>query len=119
MDRNDHSQSRNRHDDQTAPARPEPERPVDVLRDGSLKASLWRNEGDKGPFYATEFSRTYTDADGNPRDSRSFVGGDLLKLSELARKAYDRTNELRREDFRRERQSRDVRDPGRTRRDRG
>ena len=97
------------------PGPPAPERPADVLRDGSLKASLWRNEGDKGPFYVTEFSRTYTDADGNYRDSHSFVGADLLKLSELARKAYDRTNELRREEFRQERQTRETRNPGRDR----
>ena len=115
MDRNDHSQSCNRPADQPAPDRLEPERPADVLRDGSLKASLWRNEGDRGPFYATEFSRTYTDAEGNLRDSRSFVGGDLLKLSELARKAYDRTSELRREEFRQERRSREPRNPGRER----
>lgn len=93
-DRDDRTQNRNNQAD-----RPAPERPADVLRDGSLKASLWRNEGDKGPFFAAEFSRTYTDADGHPRDSRTFVGGDLLKLAELARKAYDRTNDLRRESF--------------------
>ncbi len=113
MDRDTRNQSRE--DDA-------PERPADTIRDGSLKASIWRNEGDKGPYYATEFARTYTDADGNPRDSRSFVGGDLLKLSELARKAYDRTTELRREDreqdradFREARRSGQVRAPRRDR----
>lgn len=82
-----------------------PERPADTIRDGSLKASIWRNEGDKGPYYATEFARTYTDNEGNLRDSRSFIGGDLLKLSELARKAYDRTAELRRDEFRERRKT--------------
>lgn len=82
-----------------------PERPTDTLRDGSLKASIWRNEGDKGPYYATEFARTYKDDEGNLRDSRSFIGGDLLKLSELARKAYERTAELRREEFRKQRKA--------------
>lgn len=83
---------------------PATNQPVDVLRDSNLKASIWRNEADKGPFFATTFARTYRDAEGNARDTHSFVGSDLLKLSELARAAYTRTNELRRE----ERQSREA-----------
>lgn len=82
-----------------------PERPADTIRDGSLKASIWRNEGERGAYYATEFARTYKDDEGNLRDSHSFIGGDLLKLSELARKAYDRTAELRREEFREQRKA--------------
>jgi hypothetical protein len=27
--------------------------PADVIRDGSLKATIWRNEGEDGPFYPT------------------------------------------------------------------
>lgn len=80
-----------RRDDQTSG-------PAATIRDTNLKATIWRNEGDKRPFYATSFSRTYKDQNGDYRDTDSFVGTDLLKLSELARKAYDRSNELRRED---------------------
>ena len=87
-----------------------PKRPVDTIPDGNLKATIWRNEAESGPFYATEFSRTYKDREGNYRDSRSFVGSDLLKLSELAREAYTRTSELRRED---RENSRDMDDPQR------
>lgn len=78
-------------------------RPADVLRDGNLKASIWRNEGESGPFYATSFARTYRDEEGRLHDTNSFVAGDLLKLSELARSAYTRTNALRREDRQQER----------------
>ncbi len=85
-------------DDQTAA-----NQPVDVIRDQNLKAAIWRNESEKGPFYATTFSRTYKDQDGQYRDTNSFVAGDLLRLSELARKTYDRTTELRREDREQER----------------
>tara|TARA_R100000789_G_scaffold17692_1_gene20712 strand:- start:600 stop:896 length:297 start_codon:yes stop_codon:yes gene_type:complete len=73
--------------------------PIDEIPDGNLKASIWRNEGEKGPYYATEITRTYKDADGNLRDAHTFIGADLLKVSELPRKSYERTNELRREDF--------------------
>ena len=68
--------------------------PIDEIPDGNLKASIWRNEGEKGPYYATEITRTYKDADGNLRDAHTFIGADLLKVSELPRKSYERTNEL-------------------------
>jgi hypothetical protein len=77
--------------------------PADVIRDGALKATIWRNEGEDGPFYSTSLARTFEDRDGNLRDAHSFSGSDLLKISELARKAYDRTAELRREEFREQR----------------
>ncbi|NQW11397.1 MAG: hypothetical protein HQ481_16145 [Alphaproteobacteria bacterium] len=92
---------------------PAANQPVDVLRDSNLKASIWRNEADKGPFFATTFARTYKDEDGQYRDTHSFVGSDLLKLSELARKAYDRTTALRREEREQAREASDGRDEAR------
>ena len=100
--------------------------PRDVLRDGNLKASLWRNESEKGPFYSATLTRTYKDQDGELRDAHSFSGGELLRVSELARKAYDRTRQLRREDheqqgpdgreaFTAKRNQRDSRDQARDR----
>ena len=86
-------------------ASPESQRPVETLRDGSIKATIWRNEGENGPFYATSLSRTYTDADGNSRDTSSFIGTDLLKVAELARGAYERTREMRREEFSQKRET--------------
>lgn len=38
----------------------------------------------------------YRDGEGNYHDTNSFVGSDLLKLSELAREAYTRTSEFHR-----------------------
>tara|TARA_R110002167_G_scaffold180854_3_gene381039 strand:- start:30 stop:416 length:387 start_codon:yes stop_codon:yes gene_type:complete len=76
----------------------ESKQPADVIRDGNLKASIWRNEGESGAFYATTFARSWRDENGEYRDGHSFVAADLLKLSELARAAYTRTNELRRDD---------------------
>jgi len=76
-------------------------RPVDVIRDGNLKASIWRNEGENTVSYATTIARTYKTEDGAYRESNSFTGTELLRVSELARKAYDRTNDLRRDDYER------------------
>ena len=72
-------------------------RPVDVLRDGSLKASIFRNEGEKGTFFSTTLSRTYTDERGNFHDTNVFSGTDLLRISELSRRAYSRATELKAE----------------------
>ena len=70
-------------------------RPEDTLRDGPLKATIWRNEGDKGPFYSVQLIRTYTDDSGNLQNSDSFSSKDLLRVAHLATKAYDRAAELR------------------------
>lgn len=86
------------HDHENDVEAPAINQPVDVIRDTNLKAAIWRNEAENGPFYATTFSRSYKEQDGTYRDTHSFVAADLLRLSELARKAYDRTTELRRDD---------------------
>lgn len=72
--------------------------PRDVMRDGNLKASIWRNEGEKGPFYSASLARTYKDQNGDLHDAHSFAGSELLRVAELARKAYDRTRELHRDE---------------------
>jgi hypothetical protein len=71
--------------------------PADVLRDGNIKATIWKNERENGPSYNTTFARTWQDESGAYRDSHSFSGTELLRVSELARGAYARTNELRHE----------------------
>ena len=75
----------------------EPNRPEDVLRDGNIKATIWKNERENSPAFSTVFSRTWQDDEGAYRDSHSFSGTELLRVSELARGAYTRTNELRQE----------------------
>lgn len=74
----------------------EANKPVSVLRDGNLKATTWRNEGENGPYYSTTFSRTWKDEGGKYQDSQSFSGSELLRLSELAREVYGDVREFRR-----------------------
>ena len=69
--------------------------PTTTLRDGRMKATIWQNAAADGPFYSAEFTRTYTDPNGQPQDTGSFSGSDLLKLARLAEKAYDATLSLR------------------------
>jgi hypothetical protein len=47
--------------------------------------------------FSTVFARSWQDEEGAYRDSHSFSGTELLRVSELARGAYARTNELRQE----------------------
>lgn len=71
--------------------------PVETIRDGALKATLWQNEGEKGPYFSVTLAKTYKDDKGQYRDTQSFTGSETLRIAELARTAYSRTNELRRE----------------------
>lgn len=71
-------------------------KPVEVIRDGNLKASIFRNEGEKGPFFSTTLARTYTD-DRGMHDTNVFSGTDLLRVSELARKAYSTSRDLQKQ----------------------
>ena len=70
-------------------------KPAATLRDGRIKATIWRNAGEKGTFHRVDFSRSYQDAKGDWHDSTSFSGTELLRLSHLAAKAYDKVAELR------------------------
>lgn len=85
------------HDPGQQPQQQESNGPADVLRDGNIKATIWKNERENGPSYNTTFARTWQDEQGAYRDSHSFSGTELLRVSELARGAYARTNELRQE----------------------
>lgn len=63
-------------------------KPIDSIRDGDLKATIWKNLGEKGTFYSVDISRTYQGSDGNYHDSHSFSGAELLRVSRLADIAY-------------------------------
>jgi hypothetical protein len=73
-------------------------KPVTTLTDGSIRATIWKNTGEKGPFYSVRITRTYTDEKGNYHDSESFSGSELLRVARLAQLAYDQTLALRAED---------------------
>jgi cell wall assembly regulator SMI1 len=70
------------------------QRPVETLRDGAIKAAIWKNESEKGAFFSVTFARTYKDKDGDLQDTESFSGSQLLRLARLADKAYERTAKL-------------------------
>lgn len=69
--------------------------PVERLRDGNIKASVWENERKSGPQHSVTFARSYQDKEGQYRDTQSFGPNDLLRLSRLAEKSYDAIQERR------------------------
>jgi len=71
-------------------------KPACVIRDGDLKATLWANQSQNGVFISATFAKTY-DHNGTPKDTNSFTGVDVLRLSEIARESYRVANRLRRE----------------------
>lgn len=80
-------------------------RPVNVT-DGNIKAAIWRNETEKGVMHNTKLTRSYQDGNGNWQEANSFPSKDLLRVAEVARKAYDRASEMDREAFKEKRQER-------------
>lgn len=70
-------------------------KPTATLRDGRIKATIWKQSSEKGDFYRVNFTRGYQDETGAWHDSDSFSGTELLRLARLAGKAYDATSELR------------------------
>ncbi len=90
-------------------------RPETTLRDGNLKATVWRQQGKDRDFFTTDLAKTYEDKDGNLKDSRSFGEKDLLGIAELARQAHNQVKDLRREAFQQQRQGNDGRSQNRER----
>lgn len=91
---------------QSTEAKPAPEvaqapqakqRPVETLRDGLIRASIWERSSDKGSMFNTTLSRSYQDNEGNWKDTNSLRSRDNLPASELLRQSHSRINELKAE----------------------
>ena len=64
-------------------------RPATTLRCGNIKATIWQNVSEKGPFFATTFSRPFKDQSGVWRNGTSFGLSDLEALMNVAFKAKE------------------------------
>ena len=63
--------------------------PANQLRCGNIKATIWENVSEKGPFFATTFSRPFKDQSGTWRNGTSFGLHDLEALLTVAREAKE------------------------------
>lgn len=61
---------------------PQDNRPVHTIRHRSIKASIWRNDTDKGPVYNVTIVRGYKDGE-EWKDSHSFSYNDLPIVAKL------------------------------------
>src|SRR5439155_2424727 len=62
--------------------------PVHKIRHGSISASIWRQESDKGPLFNVTFQRSYKDGD-TWKNSSSFGRNNLLLVSLIAARAFE------------------------------
>src|SRR5690242_11108253 len=61
--------------------------PVFVTRHRALKAAVWRNESDNGPFFSVTVTRGYKVGE-SWRESTSFGFDDVLIIAELLRTCH-------------------------------
>ena len=63
--------------------------PATTLRYGLIKATIWQNTGEKGPFFSTTFSRSFKYQSGAWQNGTSFGLNDLDALFIVAREAKE------------------------------
>jgi len=64
-------------------------KPANQLRCGNIKATIWQNVSEKGPFFSTTFSRPFKDRTGTWRNASSFGLHDLEALMNVALEAKE------------------------------
>jgi hypothetical protein len=64
-------------------------KPANQMRCGNIKATIWQNVGEKGPFFSTTFSRPFKDQSGAWRNGTSFGFTELEALVTVAREAKE------------------------------
>ena len=73
------------------------QKPVDEIRIGRVKATIWRNGTDEQPRHNVTFSRLYKDGD-QWKSTQSFGHNDLLVLAKVADLAHSRIFSLPQEE---------------------
>jgi hypothetical protein len=63
-------------------------KPVHTIRDGAIRATIWKNTGKNGEFFSVQVTRTYRTT-GGFRDSNRFTAGELLKVAQVATEVHD------------------------------
>ena len=73
---------------------PTPNKPIDEVRIGRVKATIWRNQTEDGKSrYSVVVARLYKDGD-TWQSSQSFGRNDLLVLAKVADLAHTRVLQL-------------------------
>jgi hypothetical protein len=69
-------------------------RPVEEVRFGNIKAAIWRNEGQNGPWFNVTLQRLYRTEEGQWTSTTAFGRDDLLLLAKVANATHSRVLEL-------------------------
>jgi hypothetical protein len=64
-------------------------KPANTLRCGNIKSTIWQNVSEKGPFFATTFSRPFKNQSGAWCNGTSFGLNELAALVTVARNAKE------------------------------
>ena len=64
-------------------------RPATTLRCGNIKATIWQNVSERGPFFTTTFSRPFKDQSDIWRNGTSFGLNDLQALMNVTFEAKE------------------------------
>ena len=76
---------------------PAQNQPLETLRDGRLKATVWENQGENGSYHTVTLAKVYEGKDGQLQETSSFSAGELLRVAELARESHGLIRDLRRD----------------------
>lgn len=63
------------------------QKPLQHIRVGSVRASIWENHSEKGSFLSVTVSRSYKDRSGQWKHGQSYRGRDLDALIDCAQEA--------------------------------
>lgn len=63
-------------------------KPAHTIRYRTIKVTIWRNEGQTGPFYSATPSRSYQDEQKRWHDTSSFPANDLPMLAKAISDAH-------------------------------
>ena len=72
-----------------------PQEPYATLSDGLIKAKIWKTEGPKHDFYSVELMRSFRDNSGQWKKAHSFSGSEVLRVANLAQRAYNMISDIR------------------------
>ena len=75
---------------------PNPQKPLEEVRLGLVKAAIWQHESETGIRHNVTFSRIYKDGD-DWKSTTSFYPQDLLLLAKVADHAHTRILQLQRQ----------------------
>ncbi len=70
------------------PAEAPKQKPCFDVRFGRIKAVVWQNESEKGPWYSVQVTRSYRDQKGDWHQAQTFGRDDLLVVSEACRACW-------------------------------